>query len=197
MGMQFNLLPWREAKRQEKVKRNKVILIVFSLLGFVLGGINWWWEKMVLSDYQAALSMLEQANEDISSQCHQKEQLDKLKSQLQQQMTTVQSLQVKQLVSLYLLESLKQVNTEYSYLSKVSLDGGKIVLRGLGKTDKDIAQIIEKLQKNPLYQKPHLLHITAQPYLDKIIRQFTITASLKTAFKNHTQSSILTDKEAR
>ncbi len=176
MALQFNLLPWREQRRQAKIRRNKLTLFLLSALGFTLGGMTWGWEKLILADYQTALSILEDNNRQITSQLNQKKQLDTLKIKLNHQITAINNLQKRQSFALYLLKDLSQASTGNLYLSYFNLNAGQIEIQGIAKTDRDIAQLITKLQTSRYYQTPHLVNIISRPNLGKAVKQFTITS---------------------
>lgn len=178
MAMQFNLLPWREEKRRSLAKRNTNLLLFGLIVGLLLGLGYYGFEKIRLSDYDKAFRFISQQNKKIEPLLKEKQKLDDLKTKLDRQIQTIESLQANRASVSHMVEELSNANTQQLYLTEFTLIDGEVNIVGIAENDTQISDLMKRLRESQWYQEPKLLNISSMSELGEEIKQFSISSQL-------------------
>lgn len=178
MAIQFNLLPWREARRQKQAKIAKIILLAAVVVGLLLSAGFYAWETARLGDHDKALTLITEKNNSLRSKLQEKRKLDLIKVTLNNQIDAIESLQANRASVTHMVEELSLANTQELYLTTFSLTNGIVNIVGVAENDLQISNFMIALKKSPWYQEPRLISIVAQNSLGDEVKQFTITSNL-------------------
>ncbi len=189
MAMQFNLLPWRDEERRERLKKTRNILIFGGVLGLLLGGGYYAWEQIVLSDHEDALQYITEKNNGLVPLLKEKRQLDDMKKVLTHQVDAIKALQANRESVSHMVEELSVANNQELFLTDFSLTDGQVSISGIAKNDSQISDLMMKLRASKWYQEPRLLEIISEPEKGEEIKRFSIVSKLlfqggKTAKEN-------------
>ncbi len=178
MAIQFNLLPWRDEKRNKHMERTRNALILACGLG-VLSGLGYYaFEKVRLSDHEKALKLIGDKNKALLPQIAEKLMLDAMKKQLNNQIDSIESLQANRAAVSYMIEELSKANTQELFLTEFNLVDGIVKISGIAKNDSQISDLMKRLRKSLWYQEPRLLEIVSKPELGDEVKRFSITSRL-------------------
>ncbi len=189
MAMQFNLLPWREEERRERLKRTRNILVFGGVLGLLLGGGYYAWEQYVLSDHEDALQYITEKNNGLKPLLKEKKELDEMKKVLTHQVDAIEALQANRASVSHMVEELSVANNQELFLTDFSLTDGQVSISGIAKNDSQISDLMKRLRASKWYQEPRLLEIISEPEKGEEIKRFSIVSKLllpgsKTAKEN-------------
>ncbi|MGY0399024.1 MAG: PilN domain-containing protein [Ostreibacterium sp.] len=178
MAIQFNLLPWREEKRQQRGKQNKVSLLAALGIGVLIGLGYYAWESQRLNDHEKAFQFVQQKNKILEPQLKEKRELDALKIRLNKQIDSIESLQANRASASHMVEELSQANVQQVFLTKFNLIDGNVNIVGIAENDSQISDLMKRLRESQWYQEPKLLEIVSQPKLGEEVKRFSITSKL-------------------
>lgn len=178
MAMQFNLLPWREERRQEKFDNNRNTLLGALAIG-VLAGLGYYgWEKATLSDHDKALAMVSNKNKSLEPQLAEKRRLDALKIELINQVDAIEALQADRASVSHMVEELSIANNQELFLTSFSLKNKNVVISGIAKNDNQISELMLRLRESEWYQEPKLQGMVSQKDKGPEVKSFSITSQL-------------------
>ncbi len=178
MAMQFNLLPWREKRRQEHLKRTRNILVFGAILGLLLGGAFYGWKQAELLDHQKALELITKKNTDLKQSLKEKKELDDMKEILTHQIDAIEALQANRASVSHMVEELSVANNQELFLTGFSLIDGVVSISGIAKNDSQISDLMKRLRASKWYQEPRLLEIVSEPEKGEEIKRFSIVSKL-------------------
>ncbi len=187
MAMQFNLLPWREERRQEHFKKTRNILVFGAVLGFLLGGGYYGWQQVVLSDHQEALQYITDKNTNLQPLLKEKKELDGMKELLTHQIDAIETLQANRELVSHMVEELSVANKQELFLTGFSLNNGEVNISGIAKNDSQISDLMKRLRASKWYQEPRLLEIVSEPDKGEGIKRFSIVSQLLLPGKKFTK----------
>lgn len=178
MAIQFNLLPWREEKRQKHIERTRNALLLGAGLG-LLAGIGYYaWEKVRLSDHEKAMKLISDKNKAMVPLLAEKKLLDELKEQLNRQIDAIESLQADRASVSHMVEELSNANQQELFLTQFDLSDGVVNIAGIAQNDSQISDLMKRLRVSRWYQEPKLLEIISQPDLGDEVKSFGISSKL-------------------
>lgn len=178
MAIQFNLLPWREERRQKQAKVAKFIMLGAAVLGLLLSAGYYAWESVRLEDHNKALALITKKNNALKTQLQEKRTLDEIKLVLNKQIDAIESLQADRASVTHMVEELSLSNTQSLYLKNFSLTDGKVQITGVAENDLQISNFMTMLKQSEWYQEPQLINIVTQNDLGEEVKQFRITSNL-------------------
>ncbi|MBS9778493.1 MAG: PilN domain-containing protein [Gammaproteobacteria bacterium] len=178
MAIQFNLLPWREEKRNIHTKNTKNALMLSCVIGLVLGFAYYGVKKISLSDHEKAYELIKNKNEALQPLLKKKKLLDAMKKQLNNQIDSIESLQANRASVTHMVEELSKANNQELFLTEFSLTKGVVNITGIAKNDSQISDLMKKLRESKWYQEPKLLEIIRKPELGDEVKRFAVTSKL-------------------
>lgn len=179
MAIQFNLLPWREARRERQAKRNKRILLVALLAGIAGVAMDYGVATMRLGDHQQTLASIQAQNQGLLATLSEKQRLEAQKTALAQQIAAVNRLQTERQATGERLAALSQANTQQLFLTQFSQENGRITLVGTAKNDAQVADLMLCLQQSGQYPAPKLVEMRANQALGGEVKDFKIVSQLR------------------
>ncbi len=178
MSMQFNLLPWREELRQERIKRTRNILLFGVVLGLVAGAGFYAWQQAVLADHENALQYITDKNKALENKLKKKIELDNMKEILTHQVDAIEALQANRASVSHMVEELSVANSQELFLTDFSLTDGQVSISGIAKNDSQISDLMKRLRESKWYQEPRLLEIISEPEKGEEIKRFSVVSQL-------------------
>lgn len=178
MAIQFNLLPWREELRANRLKRNKTALISAAVLGALISFAYFGYEKMRLNNYENALALINGKNNDLGPKLIEKKKLDDLKTVLNNQIDAIEALQDDRPSVSHMVEELSVANNQQLFLSEFILEDGRVNIKGIAENDAEIADLMKQLRHSQWYKEPELIKIYSDQTFGGEIKGFEIVSQL-------------------
>jgi type IV pilus assembly protein PilN len=171
----INLLPWRDAQRQEKKKEFFTVLGGFCILG-VLCGYVW------VSDVQSSIdnqnsrnALLQREINALQQQVAEIQELKQRRAQLVERMKVIQDLQGTRPVIVRYLDGLVRAVPDGVYLTKLSRNGDQISIEGIAESHSRISSFMRSLDESDWFSDPNMASIAAAPDQGEQAQKFNMT----------------------
>lgn len=171
----INLLPWREAYRQEKKKEFLGILVVVFIVTAVLAYL---WVSSIDSaiDNQEARNRL--LKTEIAALDKQVEEIEKLKERREEllaRMRVIQDLEGTRPVIVRFFDEMVRATPDGVHLNIMAREGEVISLEGIAESNNRIASFMRNLDESDWFTSPNLSSVTAAPEAGEQANSFQMT----------------------
>lgn len=139
---------------------NNVFLAGGLIIGMLVAGGWWFLENRKLTDRQEAVAR----NQDEAKRLEQiiKEVADyqKQKESLQQRIDLINQLKQNQKGPVRLMDHISQDLPDLVWLDKMTVNGGLVTIDGRGLNPNAIANFVESIKNDPMFEEPDLGNVT-------------------------------------
>jgi Tfp pilus assembly protein PilN len=139
---------------------NNVFLAAGLIIGIVVAGGWWFLENRKLTERQEAVAR----NQDEAKRLEQiiKEVADyqKQKESLQQRIDLINQLKQNQKGPVKLMDHISQDLPDLVWLDKMTVNGGLVTIDGRGLNPNAIANFVESIKNDPMFEEPDLGNVT-------------------------------------
>ncbi|MDE2420827.1 MAG: PilN domain-containing protein [Gammaproteobacteria bacterium] len=149
---QINLLPWREAQREERKKEFITINIAVFLLAAVLAGLTWMVFDHVLSGQQQANQQITTENARLDAQLKSLDGLQARRDEIISRMKVIQDLQGQRPVVVRIFDELPRLVPANVYLTKFVRAGDKFTINGRAQSPNDVSEFLRNLEASPWFR---------------------------------------------
>ena len=173
--IRINLLPYRAALRQQQILQH--LAVALGVIGVVvmLSLIMHLVATAQLSDLQDEFGNLRAQNMALQKKIGKIKNLDNLRKDVEKKLKLVDRLQAGRFRSLKTLYELTRTIPENVWLTQIVDKGGEIRLKGLGESNKAVANFMRALDKSPLFSNVRLQVISRTTVDDVPVRSFGLT----------------------
>lgn len=186
----INLLPHREIKRREAQQRFIFFVVIFAVIGALIGFFGQQAMSMRIDSQQARnqifrddIARLEQSIAEIS---RIRTEIENLKQRKQ----VIEDLQSARTATVHLLNALAIDMPEGMFLKSISQRGARITLSGYSQTNSRVSQLMDGLDASPYLSNPSLVEIKRSAYKNRPVSEFVLNIDLvrqTTAVKGEAQ----------
>ncbi len=173
--IRINLLPYRNALRQRQILQHVAVALGVVALAAVISLGMHIYASSTLSGLENELAQLKHRNQELNKKIGEIRNLDKLRADVQRKLKLVDKLQQGRFRSLNTLVALSQAIPENVWLTNISDQGGSISLKGLGESNKAVANFMRALDRQPVFSNVRLLVIKRKTIGSVPVRQFSLT----------------------
>ncbi|MFI4938880.1 MAG: PilN domain-containing protein [Burkholderiales bacterium] len=182
--IRINLLPHREAKRQQNKKAFYTLLILAAVFGATIVLVVGLFIETRISEQNQRNVFIKAENARLDDQIKQiagiKQEIDALKARQQ----AVEDLQSDRNQPVYLLDELVKQVPEGVYLRGFKQEGQKVSLTGVAQSNERISELLRNAGNNsPWLERPELIEIKAatlpQGKETKRVFEFTMNVNIK------------------
>lgn len=147
----INLLPWRDAERQEKKKEFFTVLVGFCILGLLCSYV---WVTAVqgaIDNQNARNTRLESEIDALEEQVAEIQQLKQRRAELLDRMKVIQDLQGTRPVIVRYFDELVRAVPEGVYLTALERDGDVLTINGVAESLNRISSLMRNLESSDWY----------------------------------------------
>lgn len=148
----INLLPWREALREQRKKEFFAISGAVALLGVVLSGLIWLFFNNQLQDQNEANQTVVAANQQLDRQLKELEGLQERKEQIVERMKLIQDLQGVRPVIVHVFDELAKLTPSNMYVTEFSRKENKFTLKGKAQDPNVVSDFLRNLDASPWFR---------------------------------------------
>lgn len=148
----INLLPWREALREQRKKEFISINIGVFLLGLVLVALAWAFFNQRLNDQQQANQLVQEANNQLDKQLKSLDGLQTRRDEIIERMKLIQDLQGKRPVVVRLFDDLVRLTPSNMYLTRFERKGNQFLITGRAESPNTVSEFLRSLESSPWYR---------------------------------------------
>ena len=149
--IRINLLPYRNALRQRQILQHIAAALGVVALAAVIGVGMHMYASSTLSGLQNDLAQLKQRNQMLRKKIGEIRNLDKLRADVQAKLKVVDQLQEGRFRSLNTLIALSRAIPDNVWVTEVKDGGGSISLKGVGESNKAVANFMRALDREPVF----------------------------------------------
>lgn len=176
----INLLPWREAYRQEK--KREFISIMVGVLA-VSAFIAYLWYSSVqaaITDQQSRNRMLESEIAALEEAVQEIQELKEDREELLARMQVIQDLEGKRPVIVRYFDDMVRAIPDGVFLNRMERDGPRISLRGIAESNNRVSSFMRNLNDSDWFAEPNLSAVTAAPEHGEEANSFQMSVSTST-----------------
>ena len=148
----INLLPWREALREQRKKEFFAISGAVALLGVVLSGLIWLFFYNQLQDQNEANQTVVAANQQLDRQLKELDGLQERKEQIVERMKLIQDLQGVRPVIVHVFDELAKLTPSNMYVTEFSRKENKFTLKGKAQDPNVVSDFLRNLDASPWFR---------------------------------------------
>lgn len=149
---QINLLPWREALREERKKEFLTINVAIFLLAAVLSGLIWMFFNHILSDQKQANAQVTAANAQLDTQLKSLSGLQARRDEIVARMKVIQDLQGQRPIVVRIFDDLPRLTPSNVYLTKFARTSDKFTIEGRAQSPNDVSELLRNLEASPWFR---------------------------------------------
>lgn len=153
---------------------NNILMIGGLIVGVVVGGGWWLLEKNKLSDRRDQVATKEVEAQRLESIIKEVEEYQKRKDSLQKRIDLINQLKQNQKGPVKIMDRVSQDLPDLVWLDRMVMSGGQITLNGRGLNPNAIANFVENIKNDPLFEEPDLSSLN-QVSLNPLVYSFDMT----------------------
>ncbi len=154
--IRINLLPHREAFRQQQIIEHIVVFVAVVLLTVALVILVDIWTTQDLTALQEEHATLKATNAKLTKKIGELRNLDNLRKEVEDKLKIVDELQAGRFRSLVTLEAIAKSIPQNVWLTQLEDSNGAIKLKGFGESSQAIANFMRKLEGNTIFNQVRL-----------------------------------------
>ena len=171
---QINLLPWREAYRQE---RKKEFLIQLAGVVVITGLICFLWlssAKAAVEKQNTRNNILDQEIKQLSKQVEEIEELKQERKELLDRMQVIQDLEGKRSIIVHYFDELAKAIPDGVFLKQIKRQGDLMTIEGISESNNRISAFMRQLNASTWFTSPNLKNVVAAPEFGDQSGEFTM-----------------------
>jgi Tfp pilus assembly protein PilN len=164
---------------------NNIVILVLAALGLAAGG-GWWFVKNnTLKERQATVANKEGEAHHLEAIIKEVEGYTKQKESLQKRIDLINLLKQNQKGPVKVMDRISQDLPDLVWLDTMSMQGGLITIGGRGLNPNAVANFVDNVKHDPLFEEPDLQHLT-QTGSAPVVYTFDMTFHFSYAPKGET-----------
>jgi Tfp pilus assembly protein PilN len=163
---------------------NNVLIVAMLLLGGLLAGGYWFWEKRALAERKETQALRETEATKLEAIIKEVEQYQKRKDSLQQRIDLINQLKQNQKGPVRIMDQISRDLPDLVWLDRMEINQGKIILSGRGLNPNAIALFVENIKNDPYFEEPQLgtmAQVSNTPVVYSFDMNFAFSYTPKTA----------------
>jgi Tfp pilus assembly protein PilN len=139
---------------------NNLLMIGGLVLGLVIAGGWWLAEKHKLSDRKETVATKQVEAQRLEAIIKEVEEYQRRKDSLQRRIDLINQLKQNQKGPVKIMDRISQDLPDLVWLDKLSMSGGAITLAGRGLNPNAVANFVENIKNDPLFEEPDLSNLS-------------------------------------
>lgn len=152
MTTKINLLPWRNALREQRKKAFMTNLALAGLVGVLVVGVGYAFFSQQLSEQNEVNQMITQENAKLDEQLKSLEGLDIRRAQIEERMKLIEGLQGQRPVIVRVADELVRLIPQELYVTKFKRVGDKFTIEGRAQDPNVVAELLRGLEMSPWFR---------------------------------------------
>lgn len=148
----INLLPWREALREQRKKEFISISIGMFLLGLVLSALAWAFVNQRLNDQQQANQLVQTANSELDVRLKALDGLQAHRDEIIERMKLIQDLQGKRPVVVRLFDEMARLTPDQMFITRFERKDDKFIITGRAESPNTVSEFLRNLENSPWFR---------------------------------------------
>jgi Tfp pilus assembly protein PilN len=141
---------------------NNIFVVGGAIVGILAGGLWWGWEKRDLSSRRDTVAAKTAEAQRLDAIIKEVEEFTKRKENLQKRIDLINQLKQNQKGPVRIMDNVSKDLPDLVWLDKMTMSGGQITLTGRGLNPNAIANFVENIKNDPLFEEPDLSKLEQQ-----------------------------------
>ena len=141
---------------------NNMFIVGGAILGIIAAGLWWGWEKRQLSNRRDTVAVKTAEAQRLDAIIKEVEEFTKRKDNLQKRIDLINQLKQNQKGPVRIMDNVSKDLPDLVWLDKMTMSGGQITLAGHGLNPNAIANFVENIKNDPLFEEPDLSKVEQQ-----------------------------------
>ena len=176
---QINLLPWREAKRQELKKEFLVTVALVLALGAGLVLLSDRVVNSQVEDQKARNSFLTENIKELDKQVAEIRDLERRRNQLLDRMKVIQELQGNRPIIVRVLDQLVRTVPDGVFYTNLTTKDKRISVAGIAESNNRVSSLMRRLDASDWLANPNLDKVKAAPNYGDQANTFNLSVSVQ------------------
>lgn len=159
----INLLPWREAQREERKKQFLLAVVASALFGVALVSVWMFLEKASIDHQKSRNAYLQTHIDELNKQVKEIRDLEKRRSQMLERMQIIQDLQGKRPMIVRLFDEQVRTLPEGVFFTRLQRRESKISVDGYAESNNRVSSLMRNLDGSAWFDAPNLTAVSAAP----------------------------------
>lgn len=171
----INLLPWREAYRQEKKK--EFIGVMVLVLGLTAVAAYFWVSgvQASIADQNSRNRLLQTEISALEKQVEEIQELRERREELLSRMRVIQDLEGTRPVIVRFFDDMVRAIPDGVFLNRMQREGEVIRLEGIAESNNRVSSFMRNLDESDWFASPNLSSVTASPAYGEQANAFRMT----------------------
>lgn len=139
---------------------NNLLIVGGLVLGVLIAGGWWLTEKHTLSGKQELVATKQVEAQRLEAIIKEVEEYQRRKDSLQRRIDLINQLKQNQKGPVKIMDRISQDLPDLVWLDKLTMSGGAITLNGRGLNPNAIANFVENIKNDPLFEEPDLSNLS-------------------------------------
>jgi len=139
---------------------NTVLVAGGLILGVLVGGGWWLWEKRILGEKQDTVAVKTTEAQRLEAIIKEVEDYQKRKDNLQKRIDLINQLKQSQKGPVRIMDQISKDLPDLVWLDRLTISGGVISIEGRGLNPNAIANFVENIKGDPFFEEPDLSSVT-------------------------------------
>ncbi|HEV7425457.1 MAG TPA: PilN domain-containing protein [Thermoanaerobaculia bacterium] len=153
---------------------NNLLMVAGLIVGLVVAAGWWWMQKRTLADRQESVAQKQVEADRLQKIIDQVAKFQKQKESLQKQVDVIKQLKENQRGPVRLMDRVSEDLPDLVWLDKMTVGGGLVTVDGRGLNPNAIANFVENVKKDPMFEEPDLSSVT-QVSAAPLVYAYTMT----------------------
>ena len=153
---------------------NNILIIGLTVLGLLAAGGYWFFENKKLNDEKELVASRQKEADKLEAIIKDVEDYQKRKDSLQKRIDLINQLKQNQKGPVKVMDRISQDLPDLVWLDKMTMSGGTITLSGRGLNPNAVANFVEAVKNDPLFDEPELSNLT-QVSVAPLVYSFDMT----------------------
>ncbi|NLZ18615.1 MAG: PilN domain-containing protein [Desulfobulbaceae bacterium] len=184
--IRINLLPVRDIKRRNKVKKELFAaarVVVFILILLAMAGI---WKTATVKNLRSELADLQANKKQHNAYLKEIESLEKENELLLNRIAVIEQLKQSSAVTVRILDDVaRRTPPDRIWLTGLAQTGNQVQIGGISLDNQTVAKYMVDLEGSPFLQNLVLVKSDMKRYADRDLKAFTITSSIVVPEEQH------------
>ena len=162
---------------------NNILVGAFLVLGILIAGAYWLWNKRELSQKQEVAEQRESEARKLEAIIKEVDDYQRRKDSLQKRIDLINQLKQNQKGPVRIMDQISKDLPDLVWLDKMTVTSGAITITGRGLNENAIANFVENIKKDPYFEEPALnsmIKVNDSPKVYTFDMNFSFTYAPKT-----------------
>lgn len=162
VGIEINLLPWREQARERRTRKLYLWMMLCALAGLFIGLAGQQWHQWHLDRVSADIELVKSRITSLEGEIEEVEALDRNRQEMQARIRLISELQFSRPQTVALFQTLNDTLVEGVVYERIERREGWIDIRGLARTNRQVSDQMRALASAEVFGEPLLENVQAE-----------------------------------